>query len=533
MVTALGAVCIQPARPQEYYNVTIYAWDSAHGWLGDERGEKIYEGSTWTGFYTPHTFGNLTGTHYFQVPSVNSWGNPFIKWNTGATSTLVVSEGGTYTAQYYEMYSVTIWSFILYDGWVTGVPIIMDGVSTGYSTNHEFTNLYGEHTFTVPSVFSASKFHQWDTGETSTSITVNSAGIHTAQYQHPDFGLAYGPISRTVTAGQSTTYEITATPGGYVGNVVWTYYGVVPNGFDVNFVPKAVDPNNPNADTSTVIVSTTTESEPGTYKLYIRGSAIDAQTHLDAMVELIVNPVPTPTPTPTPTPSPTPSPTPTAAPTPTPTPTPSITPSPPTNPSATPTPPPTSDPTPTPTNAPTPTPTPTLTPTQNPTPTPTISPNPTSYTGNGPQLTLSVVGSGTTNPVPGIYTYNNGKEVPVQAIPNTNWVFHHWLLDETVQVDMNPASITMNRDRNVKAVFVQVQPATPTPTSKPVITPTLFEDPILILGLVCIGVLVVGVCIAIYLRRRKNKNRSYEIDEDDGTVTFGDGEKGSVPPSAP
>jgi len=406
----------------------------------------------------------------------------------------VVSEGGTYTARYYEIYSVTIWSFVLYQGWITGVPIIMDGVSTGHSTNHEFTNLYGEHTFTVPSVFSASKFQQWDTGETSTSITVNSAGTHTAQYQHPTFGLMVGPTSRTVTAGQSTTYEITAIPGGYVGTVGWTYYGVLPNGFDASFNPTVVDPDNPNADTSTVTVSTTTQSEPGTYELYLKGTAIDAQFHLDVMVELIVTPTPTPTPTPSPTatPSPTPSPTPTAAPTPTPTPTPN------------------------PTSGPTPTPTPTVAPTPTPTATPTSSPRPTPNT-NSCTLTLSVTGSGTTNPPPGTHTYTNGAEVPVQAISNAGWSFDHWVLDETVQVDMNPVPITISRDRSVKAVFIQVSPAstptnltptpkpTATPTSKPTSAPTAFFTPETTITTAAIATAAIIAIAIIILRRKKDK----------------------------
>jgi len=157
-----------------------------------------------------------------------------------------------------------------------------------------------------------------------------------------------------------------------------------------------------------------------------------------------------------------------------------------------------------------------------------------------------VVGSGTTNPVPGIHTYDDGIEISVQATPSTDWAFDHWVLDETVQVDMNPVSITMSRDRDVKAVFVQTQPTAPTPnpTSTPTPKPTqnpspgstagsLFENPFLILGLTGIGALAAAVCIALYLSRRKNKSRSYEVDRDEGTVTFGDGEKGSIPPGKP
>ena len=51
------------------------------------------------------------------------------------------------------------------------------------------------------------------------------------------------------------------------------------------------------------------------------------------------------------------------------------------------------------------------------------------------------------------------------------------------------------------------------------------------LALLGFGLLVAVVCIAVYsLRKRKNKNKSYEVNQDDGTVNFGDGEKGARPP---
>jgi hypothetical protein len=78
--------------------------------------------------------------------------------------------------------------------------------------------------------------------------------------------------------------------------------------------------------------------------------------------------------------------------------------------------------------------------------------------GNIRELTIGLVGSGSIDPVPGVHTYANGTEVPVQAAPSMKWSFDHWVLDGTVTVTMNPVSITMGRDRQVTAVFIRVPP---------------------------------------------------------------------------
>jgi hypothetical protein len=80
------------------------------------------------------------------------------------------------------IYSATIWAWDV-EYWIAE-PITMDGVSTGYSTPHTFTGLIGTHTFTVPGTDDRGyPFDRWSTGETSTTITVTSGGIHTAEYR--------------------------------------------------------------------------------------------------------------------------------------------------------------------------------------------------------------------------------------------------------------------------------------------------------------------------------------------------------------
>jgi len=64
-----------------------------------------------------------------------------------------------------------------------GIPIVMDGVDTGYVTDHTFADLHGTHTFTVPNTWSSVyTFRQWETGETASTITVSSGGTYTALY---------------------------------------------------------------------------------------------------------------------------------------------------------------------------------------------------------------------------------------------------------------------------------------------------------------------------------------------------------------
>jgi len=66
-------------------------------------------------------------------------------------------------------------------------------------------------------------------------------------------------------------------------------------------------------------------------------------------------------------------------------------------------------------------------------------------------LTISSSNGGTTNPVPGNYTYDSGAYVSVQAIPNSGYNFTGWSGDVTGTT--NPISITMNGDKSITANF--------------------------------------------------------------------------------
>lgn len=92
------------------YNATIWSWDSVMGWVA----EPITMDGVSTGFSTPHTFKNLVGTHSFKVPDADVYGTLFGNWTTGEKSTTItVSSGGTYTAQYYALYAVIVTNVVV------------------------------------------------------------------------------------------------------------------------------------------------------------------------------------------------------------------------------------------------------------------------------------------------------------------------------------------------------------------------------------------------------------------------------------
>jgi hypothetical protein len=122
-------------------------------------------------------------------------------------------------------YSATIWAWDTLDthGWIAE-PITMDGGATGFSTPHNFTGLSGTHKFTVPSTdVDGRQFTSWDTAETSTTLTVTSGGIHTAQYAsyvatieaYDPLGGTWSQIPEPITMdGASTGYS---TPHPFTG----------------------------------------------------------------------------------------------------------------------------------------------------------------------------------------------------------------------------------------------------------------------------------------------------------------------------
>ena len=69
-------------------------------------------------------------------------------------------------------------------------------------------------------------------------------------------------------------------------------------------------------------------------------------------------------------------------------------------------------------------------------------------------LTIEVQGSGSVIVVPEKDKYDRNENVTLSAMPDDNWEFSHWEVDLTG--DQNPATITMTRNKYVRAVFTRI-----------------------------------------------------------------------------
>jgi hypothetical protein len=71
-------------------------------------------------------------------------------------------------------------------------------------------------------------------------------------------------------------------------------------------------------------------------------------------------------------------------------------------------------------------------------------------------LTIVVVGSGTTDPAPGVYMHPDGSVVDVNAVPDSDWLLDHWELDNVDLGATDPYSVTMNANHILTAFFIDV-----------------------------------------------------------------------------
>ena len=73
-------------------------------------------------------------------------------------------------------------------------------------------------------------------------------------------------------------------------------------------------------------------------------------------------------------------------------------------------------------------------------------------------LTITTTVGGTTDTAPGTYSYTVNSQVQVTAIPNPNYLFHHWELDSINVGSVNPYSVLMDKNHALKAVFSPIPP---------------------------------------------------------------------------
>jgi len=71
-------------------------------------------------------------------------------------------------------------------------------------------------------------------------------------------------------------------------------------------------------------------------------------------------------------------------------------------------------------------------------------------------LTITVTIGGTTDPLPGTYTYVKGTVASVTAIPGINYRFEYWILDGINVGAHNPIEVLMDSSHVLQAVFAQI-----------------------------------------------------------------------------
>ena len=68
-------------------------------------------------------------------------------------------------------------------------------------------------------------------------------------------------------------------------------------------------------------------------------------------------------------------------------------------------------------------------------------------------LVISASAGGTTNPAPGTYTYDNPTNVTVQAIPNPNYRFDHWMYDDVNVGSQTTITVYVGSGHSLQAMF--------------------------------------------------------------------------------
>jgi len=123
-------------------------------------------------------------------------------------------------------------------------------------------------------------------------------------------------------------------------------------------------------------------------------------------------------------------------------------------------------------------------------------------------LIITATVGGTTVPIPGSYSYDEGTIVSVTATPEANHVFDHWKLDGDNVGSVIPISVTMDRDYTLHAVFKEAPSppvgghASPIDKSRVLDLKTGLTPEI---GLVSISILLAAMAVTIILIRRRNK----------------------------
>jgi hypothetical protein len=138
-------------------------------------------------------------------------------WNT-VTS---VNEVSSLSPSFYYMnrssqtpstYNATVNAYCSQENNYANVSLSIDGVLSGF-TPCTFAALTETHTFAVPKTDqNGHPFEQWNTGQTSITVTVSSGGTYTAYYRTPMHAIAITDVTSSKTVvGQGYSLNVTVT----------------------------------------------------------------------------------------------------------------------------------------------------------------------------------------------------------------------------------------------------------------------------------------------------------------------------------
>jgi len=315
--------CTDPGNVTYYINTTIVptgGWSDGVGdcntfvtfdvhWFGDIKAQNYYSyppslgydgtGAGWVHTYAKSPSGNgLFIYNGFDIDPLDSDSVPDSEvWFDGNLAKIWLMELQQPWGIHYNLpeekpalyYDVTIEAYCYTEEVYVSPSITMDGTPTGFNTPHTFTDLDGTHTFTVPSSDpNGCSFINWNTGETSTTITVSSDRTYTAYYGTPDFAIDAWPDIIEIYPGEMANYTVEVLSLASFSFPVMLTVSGAPTGTSASFSVNPVTLPPDGIEYSNLTISTTSTTQPGLYNIYINGTSGDIVRRIPLLYRTLV-----------------------------------------------------------------------------------------------------------------------------------------------------------------------------------------------------------------------------------------------------
>jgi N-acetylmuramoyl-L-alanine amidase len=275
-IALLGTLTNQDATPAARSALErLIAWiDSTHGI--DPQGSALYTNPV-SGLQA--TFPNIAGhrdvaatecpggSFYATLPTVRSDVARLIAASTPDFSLAATPSSASTSAGGSVSYTIAVGST---NGFTGSVGLTVAGLPTGATASFTPATVAApgssQLTITTGASIAPGNYPLTVSGASSSTTHTTAIALTINAPPAPDFALTATPSSRTVVRGASTSYTILITPsGGFTGSVTLSATGL-PVGTSASFTP------NPAADSSTLSVSTGSNTKPGGYTLTVSGT---------------------------------------------------------------------------------------------------------------------------------------------------------------------------------------------------------------------------------------------------------------------